>query len=154
MYDIIQSVIKAGNYKLADIQYKIKKMYLLGDITEDQMSNLLSKAAEGVSTDAERPETLAMMQTLLSKFEALEKRVGKLEVPSGDDESAENPEEPEITEHPAWEPWNGLDDRYQPGSIVAHINKVWESVYPGQNVWEPGTVDERFWVTYTPDDAV
>lgn len=46
-----------------------------------------------------------------------------------------------------WEPWDGLSDKYQPGAIVSHGGKVWESTYDGQNVWEPGAVgiDERFW---------
>ena len=61
MYNIIKSVIAAGGYKLADIQHKIKKMYAMGDITEDQMTELLALAAAGVSPDAERPETVAML---------------------------------------------------------------------------------------------
>ena len=35
MYNIIKSVILAGGYKLADIQFKVKKMYIMGDITEN-----------------------------------------------------------------------------------------------------------------------
>ena len=55
MFEVIKSVISAGGYKLADMQYKIKKLYMMGDLTEDEMTNLLSRAAGGVSTDAERP---------------------------------------------------------------------------------------------------
>lgn len=148
MYKILESVISAGNYKLAEIQYKVKKMYLLGDLTEDQMDTLLHMAAGGVSPDAERPETLAMLQTLLEQIEALDKRVKHLETANSGTET--EPEEPEATAYPVWEPWNGIDTRYHPGAIVTHNGQVWESVVQGQNVWEPGTPGtEAMWVIHT-----
>lgn len=150
MYKVIESVISAGGYKLAEIQHKVKKMYLLGDLTEDQMDTLLTKAAVGVSPDAERPETIAMLQTLLEKIEALEKRVKNLETANSGAET--DPEDPESTEYPAWEPWNGIDNRYQPGAIVTHNDQIWESVFQGQNVWEPGTQGtEAMWVEHTEE---
>ena len=36
MYEILKSVIFAGGYKLADIQHKIKKLYAIGDLTEEE----------------------------------------------------------------------------------------------------------------------
>lgn len=146
MYKILESVISTGGYKLAEIQHKVKKMYLLGDLTEEQMDELLSKAAGGVSPDAERPETIAMLQTLLEKHEALEKRVKALE--TSNVENPDEPEDPEApVEYPAWERWNGIDNRYQPGAIVTHNGKTWESIFQGQNVWEPGTPGtETLWV--------
>ena len=53
MYEIIKNVISAGGYKLAEIQHKVKKLYILGDLTEEQADELLAMAAAGVSTDAE-----------------------------------------------------------------------------------------------------
>ena len=144
MYDIIKSVIYAGNYKLADIQYKIKKLYATGDLSDAQMDELMLLAAEGVSTDAERPEPLAMIRILSERIDALEARLNAM----SDDAETEEPETGEdIVEHPAWEPWDGISNKYQPGDIVTHNGKVWESTYAGQNVWEPGAtgIDERFW---------
>ena len=40
MYDIIESVILNGGYKLTEIQHKIKKLYVLGDLTEEQVAAL------------------------------------------------------------------------------------------------------------------
>lgn len=152
MYSVIKSLILAGNYKLADMQHKIKKMFALGDLTEAQMDELLRMTEQGASPNGERPETLSMLQTLLSKIEVLEAKVAALEKANAPEtENPENPdEEPEITEptYDAWEPWNGIDNRYQPGAIVSHGGKVWESVYQGQNVWEPGVVGEMFWVEH------
>lgn len=153
MYSVIKSLILAGNYKLADMQHKIKKMFALGDLTEAQMDELLRMTEQGASPNGERPETLSMLQTLLSKIEVLEAKVAALEkanVPEEPDEPVdpENPDEPVQPVYEAWEPWNGIDNRYQPGAIVSHGGKVWESVYQGQNVWEPGVVGEMFWVEH------
>lgn len=146
MFDIIKKVIAAGGYKLADIQYRIKKLYAMGDLTETEADQLLVLAQGGVSPEAERPETLALIQTLSDKITALDARVKALEG------GGEDPEDP--SEYPAWKPWDGISTDYQPGAIVSHNGELWESVYDGQNVWEPGAVDNRFWVVYTPDEGV
>ena len=143
MFDVIKSAISAGGYKLADMQYKIKKLYVMGDLTEDQADQLLVMAQGGVSPDAERPETIQMIKTLSDKITDLEARVKALE---GD------PVDPDVPEYPVWKPWDGISTDYQKGAVVSHKGELWESVYDGQNVWEPGTVDERFWVKYIPTE--
>lgn len=152
MYNVIKSVIAAGGYKLADIQHKVKKMHIMGDLTEEQMDELMALASAGVSPDAERPETIAMLQTLLEKIEALELRVKNLET-AGDNTEPENPENPDApVEYPAWEPWNGISNQYQPGAIVTHNGQIWESTFQGQNVWEPGAQGtENLWVIHTEE---
>lgn len=137
MYNIIKSVLNSGNYKLSDMQHKIKKLYTMGDLTEAQMDNLLDMASGGVSPDAERPEVMVMLRSLSQRLDALE---GRMNAPGG--ESGDEPV------YPVWQPWDGISDKYQPGEIVCHNGKLWQSAYAGQNVWEPGAagVDERFWV--------
>lgn len=141
MYDVIKSAIAAGGYRLADMQYKIKKLYVLGDLTEAEMDELLAMAAGGVSVDAERPETLEMIRALDAKISALDERVKALE---------HKPVEPDVPEgdYPEWKPWDGISKDYQEGAIVKHNGKVWISVFSGQNVWEPGTVGDQFWKEY------
>ena len=138
MYNVIKSVVTSGNFKLADIQHKIKKLYALGDLTEAQMDELLNMASGGVNTDAERPDVLEMLKKLSNRVVALEEKLNG------------NAEE---TDYPAWMRWDGISDQYQPGAIVSHSGKLWQSVYAGQNVWEPGAagIDERFWVEYAAD---
>lgn len=136
MYEVIKSVIAAGGYKLAEIQHKVKKMYILGGITEEQMDELLALAAVGVSAEAERPENLELIRNLAEKVAALESRVAALE-------GAEDSQE----EHPAWKPWNGISDDYQQGAVVSHNGQLWQSVFAGQNVWEPGAAGtESMWI--------
>lgn len=150
MFDIIKSAISAGGYKLTEIQHKIKKLFLLGDLTEEQMDELLAMASGGVSTDAERPETLAMIHTLAEKIEALEARVKALE--GGKEEGGnDDATEPEQSVYAEWKPWDGISKDYQKGAIVSHNGELWESVFDGQNVWEPSTAGtENLWVKYIP----
>ena len=139
MYNVLKTHISAGGYKLNEVQYKIKKLYVLGDLTEEQVDELFALASGGVSTDAERPETIAMIQSLASKIEALEVRVKALEG---------NSDEP--IPYAEWKPWDGISKDYQNGAIVSHNGKLWESVFNGQNVWMPGNPGtESLWVKYT-----
>lgn len=133
MYNVIKSVITAGNFKLADIQHKIKKLYALGDLTEEQMDQLLNFANEHVSAQAERPEVLEMLRSLSERMDALEEKLNGAAAPDG---------------YPAWTVWDGISDKYQYGDIVSHNGKLWQSVYAGQNVWEPGVVGSQFWAEY------
>ena len=149
MFEIIKSAISAGGYKLTDIMHKIKKLYILGDLTEAQMDELLAMASCGVSADAERPETLKLIHTIAAEIEALKARVKALE----GDEPAEpdNPDEPDVPVYPKWERWDGISNNYQYGAIVDHIDGLWISDFHGQNVWEPGTPGtENMWLKYTP----
>lgn len=139
MYEVIRSVIAAGGYKLAEIQHKIKKMYILGDLDEGQMDGLLALAARGVSADAERPEMLELVLRLADRVEVLEKKLVLQEDSTGDGTAA----------YEAWNAWDGVSDQYQPGAVVSHNGLLWESVYEGQNVWEPGAAGtESMWVEY------
>lgn len=140
MYNVLKSVITAGGFKLADIQHKIKKLYALGDLTETQMDELLMLTSGSVSADAERPETLAMLRSLSARVDALEARLITLE----------GGETAEPAAYPEWTQWDGISDQYQPGAIVSHGGKLWQSAYAGQNVWEPGAagIDARFWTEY------
>lgn len=147
MYNVIKSVITSGGFKLADIQHKIKKLYALGDLTEAQMDELLQAASGGVSANAERPETIALLVAMSSRLDSIEERLDALE-----GVSAETPDEGESDDiqYLEWKPWDGISTDYQPDTIVSHNGKLWQSTFAGQNVWEPGAagIDDRFWVEY------
>ena len=137
MFNVIKSAIEAGGYKLSEMQQKIRKFYMMGNLTEEELDELLRLASAGVSADAERPETLRLIQTLAEELEALKARVTALE----------GGEEPVQPTYPEWKPWDGISKDYQRGDIVSHKGKLWESVFEGQNVWEPGAVGtETLWV--------
>lgn len=139
MYKVLKSVISAGGFKLADIQYKVKKLYATGDLTEEQLDELLAMAVNGISPENERPEVMEMIRRLAERVEALEE---KMKEPS-------EPGEEDPAEYEAWQPWDGISNKYQYGAIVIHKDKLWQSEYNGQNTWEPGTPGtETLWVVY------
>lgn len=143
MFNVIKSAIEAGGYKLSEMQQKIRKFYMMGNLTEAELDELLRLASGGVSADAERPETIRLIQTLAEELEALKARVTVLE----------GGEEPEKPEYPAWKPWDGISKDYQRRDIVSHNGKLWESIFEGQNVWEPGTAGtEALWVEYAKNE--
>ena len=133
MKSIFENVIRSGNYKLTDMQHKIKQLWLEGDIPEADKDELLALASNGVNPNGEKPSEDARFASLLDRIEKLEAEVFKTE--GGED----------VVE--AWKPWDGISNKYQPGAIVAHKGKVWESIFNGQNVWEPGELGtENMWV--------
>lgn len=142
MYDIFKNRIAAGGYQLADIQHRMKKLYAQGDLTEEQLDELLVLSQGNASADAERPEALAMLRKLADRVEAVEKKL-----------AAKEDTETEQAEYEAWVAWDGISDKHQYGAIVSHKGKLWQSAYNGQNVWEPGTAGtESLWVEYTPEN--
>lgn len=136
MYNVLKSVISAGGFKLADIQHRVKKLYATGDLSEEQMDELLALTVGGISPEGERPEVMAMLLSLAERIDALEKKT------NGSAEPGE-----EAPSYPAWKPWDGISKDYVHGAVVSHNGKLWESVFAGQNVWEPGAAGtETLWV--------
>ena len=68
MYEVMKNAITHGDYKLLEVQQRIKRLYALGDITEVQMNDLLQLAAEDASADAERPSDV---EEIIHKGKAL-----------------------------------------------------------------------------------
>lgn len=138
MYKSLKNRITAGGYQLTDVQSRIKRLFATGDLTEEQMDELLVLSQENATADAERPETLIMLQELAARVETLEKKLAQ-----GDTET-------ETSDYEDWTAWDGISDKYQYGAIVSHNDQLWKSVYNGQNVWEPGIAGtESLWVAYT-----
>ena len=148
MYNSLKAQITFGTFNVLDMQRRTQKIYAMGGLTEEQLDELYSLIAQKANPETERPETLKLIQTLFEQLGLLADRVKALE--SGNSEGGTD--EGDTEEYPDWEPWNGLSNQYQPGAIVNHNDQLWQSVYNGQNVWEPGVVDERFWIHYTPEE--
>lgn len=145
MFNLMKNTIESGSFKFLDLQQRIAKLYAMGNISETELDELLAMAAEKATPDAERPELLQLILSLFAKVEALTARVKLLENGNAADPDAGS------ENYPAWEPWDGLSDQYQPGAIVSHKEQLWQSTFQGQNVWEPGTVGSHFWTQYTPE---
>ena len=134
MYGIFKNRIAEGGYQLADIQHRMKKLYAQGDLTDDQLDELLALSQKNAAADAERPEVLQMLRNIAERVAVLEGKQTDPEAGTG--------EKPET-----WAAWDGISDKYQQGAIVSHNGKLWKSTFAGQNVWEPGAVGtESLWL--------
>ena len=71
MKKFIEQVIAKGDYKLDELETKIKKLYVLGDITESEMDELLTWAADSVDNSAQ-VDMFTMIVDLQHRVEALE----------------------------------------------------------------------------------
>ena len=80
--------------------------------------------------------------------QTIEERVKALE--QGDETTPEN-----TNPYEKWNAWDGISDKYQLGAVVEHNGILYQSVYNGQNVWEPGAIGtETLWTIYESEDAV
>lgn len=44
MFETVQTIINSGGYDLADLTERIKTLYALGELTEEEMKQLLEQA--------------------------------------------------------------------------------------------------------------
>ncbi len=141
MANILKSVIRNGGMPLTQVAERIETLYLSGRINADERMELTELMHEKASPSNETGDYKALYEALVQKYNELEARVKALEgangMTGGDAGSI----------CPAWQPWDGVSNKYQQGDLVVHGGRLWESVYVGQNVWEPGApgVDERYW---------
>lgn len=135
----LMSVINGKNFKLLDVQRKIKELWASGDLNDEEKNELMDAAVNAANPEGERPEYQQMLETLAERVAVLEAKVAELE--------GDVPAEDEI---PAWKPWDGISKDYQYGAKVTHNGKIWQSEFNGQNTWEPGIVGtEALWVEVT-----
>lgn len=136
MADILRRVINGGGLALSQVSERIETMYISGRINAEERDELTGLMHEKAKPENEAGDYKALYQALAEKYNELDARVKALE---GKDATG--------GEYPAWQPWDGVSDKYQHGDVVTHNGKVWRSVYEGHNVWEPGAlgIDERYW---------
>ena len=114
MLEIFQTIINAGGYDLADLTERIKTLYAMGELTEEEMKQLLDSAAANADQDVLLPDVSERVGALETRIAAVEERVGKLE--EGGVEPVE-PEEP-ADEWPEWVRPASKDTQYRNGDKV------------------------------------
>ena len=138
MYNIIKTEIKGGR-KLTEINRLLNVALNAGTITDAQYSDLRKEANEAANHNDNQPDLREMVLALAARVEALEAKANIAPKPDEDENGYE-----------VWQPWDGISNKYQFGTIVTHVGKLWESTCNGQNTWEPGTVGtESLWKEYT-----
>lgn len=144
MYEIIKNVIENKDYELVDMLYKINKMYIEAEITEEQKEELDNLAR----ANAKAENSYAPLQEQIDKAfkeidilkttveanavgmsalkEAVEKLGGKLE----------NPVEEPVEEYPEFVQPTGAHDAYNIGDKVTYNGKKYICQINGC-VWAP-----------------
>ena len=114
MFETIQTIINGGDYDLADLTERIKTLYAMGELSNEEMTQLLDSAAANANQDAMLPDMSERVGALETRMAAVEERVGKLE--AGGVEPGE-PEEP-VDEWPEWVRPTSKDAQYNKGDKV------------------------------------
>ena len=146
MYEIIKDVINSKNYKLEDILYKINKIWIEGNITEEQkieLDNLAREKANAENSYAPLQEQIdeafaeinLLKQTIESNAigmsalkDAVEKLGGKIET------TIEQPKE----EYPEYVAPSGAHDAYKIGDKITYNGKKYTCKLDNC-VWSPET---------------
>lgn len=133
MFETFQTLINAGGYDLADITERIKTMYVMGELTEDEMKQLLEQAQTNAKPD-ESYATLADRVKAIEEWETtIEERLSKLEADSPTEPG--EPEEPG-DEWPEYKQPTGAHDAYRVGDKITYNGKHYTCMLDGL-VWPP-----------------
>lgn len=73
MKEFLESIIRTGNYRLIDMELRIKKLFATGDITAEEMGYLLNLAAESAK-DERQTDVAALVADLERRVAALESK--------------------------------------------------------------------------------
>ena len=139
MFETFQTIINAGGYDLADLTERIKTLYALGELSNDEMTQLLDSAAANANQDAMLPDMSERVGALETRIAAVEERVGKLE--AGDVEPGE-PEQP-ADEWPEWVRPTSKDTQYNKGDKVTFNGRHYMCVK--NNVSSSPEEDSKRW---------
>ena len=135
MFETVQTIINAGDYDLADLTQRIKTMYAMGELTEDEMKQLLKQAQDNAKPD----DSYAPLNERVTAIEMwqreVEDRLDKLESGSSTDPS--ELEEP-ADEWPEYKQPTGAHDAYHVGDKITYNGKHYTCVMDGC-VWTPDT---------------
>ena len=141
MYSTIKSVIDSGRYELNDILKKIDTLWVQGDITDEQRTELTDLARENADPAQSYAPLQEQIDQAFAQIKALSARVEKLEA----GEVQEPAPEPE--EWPEWVQPTGAHDCYNTGDKVTYNGRHYVSKIDG-NVWSPDAYP-RGWEVYS-----
>ena len=139
MFETVQTIINSGGYDLADLTVRIKTLYALGELSKEEMEQLLDSAADNANQDAMLPGVVERVGALETRMAAVEERIGKLE--TGGVELGE-PEEP-VDEWPEWVRPTSKDAQYRKGDKVTFNGRHYVCVK--NNVSSSPDEDQKSW---------
>lgn len=130
MFATFQTIINAGGYDLADLTQRIKTLYAMGELTEDEMEQLLKQAQDNAKPDDSYAPLSDRVKAIEEWETTVDERLSKLE--SG---SSTEPEKP-ADEWPEYKQPTGAHDAYHVGDKITYKGKHYTCVMDGC-VWTP-----------------
>ena len=118
MFEIIRNVILSKDYELRDILYKINKMWIESQITEEQKTELDEIARTNAIAENSYASLEEQVENIYSEIDSIKSRLNALE---NTEESPEEPTEPE--EYPEYIQPSGAHDAYHVGDKITYNGK-------------------------------
>lgn len=131
MFETFQTIINAGGYDLADLTERIKTIYAMGELTDDEMKQLLEQAQTNANPDDSYAPLADRVKVIETWQREVEDRLDKLESGS----STNSDEWPEYVQP------TGAHDAYYNGDQITWNDQHYRCVAPSGTActWDPGT---------------
>lgn len=148
MYDVIKTVIDSKLYELSDMINKITTIWLQGQITEEQKTELIEMAQKNATVENSYAPLQNQVNELFKRLEELEQTVntnaqGMNAIKTAVEKLGgliDTPQTEPVEEYPDWVAWNGVGTiPWQNGSKCTHNGDRWIS-HVDNNIWEPGAI--------------
>ena len=130
MFATFQTIINAGGYDLADLTQRIKTMYAMGELTEEEMEQLLEQAQTNAKPDDSYAPLADRVKAIEEWMTTVDERLSKMEYGSPTDPNGLADEWPEYVQP------SGAHDAYHVGDKITYNGKHYTCIYDGC-VWTP-----------------
>lgn len=135
MYQIIKNVILSKDYELRDILYKINKMWIEAQISEEEKTELDKLARTNAVAENSYASTNAQIENIYKEIDSIKSRLATLE--STEEGSETEPTEPtEPDEYPPYKQPTGAHDCYNTGAKITFKGEKYTCLIDGC-VWSP-----------------
>lgn len=133
MFETFQTIINAGGYDLDDLTQRIKTLYAMGELTEDEMKQLIEQAQTNANPDDSYAPLADRVKAIEEWETTIEERLSKLE--SGSSTDPGDPKDP-ADEWPEYKQPTGAHDAYHVGDKITYNGEHYTCVMNGC-VWTP-----------------
>lgn len=133
MFETFHIIINAGGYDLADFNERVKSMYVMRELAEDEMKQLFEQAQDNAKPDDSYAPLADRVKAVEEWETTIEECLSKLE--SGSSTEPGEPEEPGDKWPECRQP-AGVHDAYRGGDRITCNGKRCTCIYDGC-VWTP-----------------
>ena len=135
MYEVIRDVIRSKDFELKDILNKINTVWVRGELTQEEMTELTELARNNARTENSYAPLQEQIDNTNSRIDKLEERRAKLESTgeTGTEDSTESEEE-----YPEFVQPTGAHDAYKTGDKITFNGEKYICKIDGC-VWDPIT---------------